>query len=95
MAGTLKGKVVSVAEDGNLVTDITAENLQGVPTGDQVSVTCDGHATTGIFPLEHHQPEMTLLAMVGDSGKLELSIVGERASDFLGIQTGAAVIVQW
>ena len=95
MAGSLHGKVVSVSPEGNLVTDIPAEQLKGVPTDDRTTVTCDGHVTTGIFPAEHHQPEMTLLARIGPGGQLELIIVGERAGDFLGIRPGASVVVQW
>ena len=95
MAGSLDGKVVSISQNGNPVTDISADRLRGVPTDDRVSVTCDDHTTSGIFPLEHGQPEMTQLAMLGESGHLELSIVGERASDFLGIRPGASVVVRW
>ena len=95
MAGSLEGKVVSISQDGNLVTDIPAASLRGVPTDDRVSVTCDGHITNGVFPIEHNQPAMTLLAMLGDSGHLELAIVGERASDFLGIRPGASIVVRW
>jgi S-adenosylmethionine hydrolase len=95
VAGSLQGKVVSIGNTGNLVTDITSAELQGVPTDDRVSITCDGHTTNGIFPPDHKQPEMTLLALVGEGGQLELTIVGQRASEFLGIQPGASVVVQW
>ncbi len=93
--GTLEGKVVSISDDGNIVTDIGADKFQGVPTDDKVTITCDGHVTAGIFPRDHDQPSMTLLALIGESGRLELALVDERASDFLGIRTGAPVIVKW
>lgn len=95
MAGSLHGKVVSVSPEGNLVTDILAEQLSDVPTDDRTTVTCNGHVTTGIFPAEHQQPAMTLLARIGPGGQLELTIVGERASDFLGIRPGASIVVHW
>ena len=95
MAGKLEGKVVAVDESGNLVTDIPVQRLQGIPTDDRVTVKCDGHATSGIFPADHDQPEMTLLAMQGQSGFLEIALVGASAGEFLGIGIGTTVWVTW
>ena len=58
-------------------------------------VSCDEHETTGIFGLDHGQPEMTLLAVIGESGNLELAIVGESARIMLGIDVGEKVVVSW
>ena len=41
------------------------------------------------------QPEMTLVAMIGPQGYLELALVGDDAHRFLGIQPGAEVAVEW
>jgi S-adenosylmethionine hydrolase len=91
----IEGTVVSINEAGNLVTSITAEQLRGVPTDESVSICCDEHETIGIFQLDHNQPESTLLALIGESGHLELSIVGISASDMLGIRGGEKVVVKW
>jgi hypothetical protein len=91
----LTGKIVSVAADGSLVTDISAESLVGVPRDEDVSVSCDGHTTLGIHPADHGQPKLTLLAVLGQGGYLELSLVGESANAFLGIAPGADVVIKW
>jgi S-adenosylmethionine hydrolase len=95
VAGTIEGAVVSYSEAGNLVTDITAEQLQDVPTDQSVIIVCDEHETTGIFGPEHDQPPMTYIALLGESGKLELAIVGDSAREMLGIAPGSPVIVKW
>lgn len=95
MSGKIEGKVASVSDSGNLVTDISAAQLEGTPTGDSVVVRCDDHETTGIFQQGHNQPAATLIAVVGASGNLELEIVGDSAKIMLGVSTGEKVVVQW
>ena len=95
MAGKIEGAVVSISESGNLVTNITAAQLRDVPRGDTVTVACDEHETLGIYGLDHAQPPMTLLALVGGSGNLELEIVGDSAKIMLGVRVGEKVSVKW
>ena len=89
------GQVVSVSAEGNLVTDISVGDLGNAPRDERVSIKSEGHATAGIYALDHGQPEMTFIAIEGGSGCLELLLVGDDASRFLGIQAGSAVTVQW
>ena len=91
----LSGHVVSVTEVGNLVTNIAVADLQSTPKDERVSIRCDGHITSGIFPTDHEQPEMTFVAIEGTSGFLELSLVGDDASCFLAIKPGAEVSLVW
>ena len=95
LAGKLKGEVVAVADSGNLVTDISADQLADVPRDESVTIKCDGHATSGIFPADHDQPPFTFLAMLSEAGLLELCMVGESASKFLGIKPGSSITVAW
>lgn len=95
MAQRVEGSVVSISDDGHLVTDITAAQLHSAPTDERVSVECDGHVTQGIFGVDHDEPEATLLALIGTSGNLELAIVGENISMMLGIGVGKKVVVEW
>ena len=92
---SLKGEVVSVAESGDLLTDVTAEQLSEAPRDESVSVRCDGHATIGIYPHDHDQPEFTFLAVLNAEDRLCLSLVGESASKFLGIKPGSPVTINW
>ena len=80
---------------GDLVTDITADQLAAAPRDESVSVACDGHETVGIFTTDHNEPDATLLALIGESGCLELAIVGISISAMLGIRVGAKVVVKW
>ena len=80
---------------GNLVSDIPAGRLEGVPADESTTVTCDEHETCGLFSVDHDQPEMTLIALVGRSGSLELSLVGDSAHLMLGVQVGEKIVVRW
>lgn len=95
MSATIEGTVVAVNPAGDLITDISASQLEGVPRDDNVSVACSGHETCGIYTVDHEQPAATFVALIGESGNLELAIVGESVSMMLGIGVGAQVIVKW
>jgi len=92
---TIEGSIVRIGEDGNLISDISADRLAGVPTDERTLVTCDEHQTMGIFTLDHDQPPMTLIAVLGESGHLELRVVGDSARIMLGVGVGERVVVQW
>jgi S-adenosylmethionine hydrolase len=92
----IEGVVESVDSFGNLITNISEDTLAKVPRGEeQVAIYCDEHETRGIFRTYSDQPEMTLIALVGSGGRLELAIVGENASLMLGVKAGAPVKVTW
>ncbi|MGE3244602.1 MAG: S-adenosyl-l-methionine hydroxide adenosyltransferase family protein, partial [Pirellulales bacterium] len=95
VANRITGEVVEVDSFGNLLTNITREMLAGVPTDELVTITCDEHATQGIFQTYSEQPPMTLIALVGSGGTLELAIVEENASAMLGVRAGAPVVITW
>ena len=93
--GKIEGQISEVDSFGNLITNITAEMLAGVPTGEQVRITCGDHETFGIFRTYADQPPMTLIALIGSSGRLELAIVGDSAKLMLGEKVGAGVRLVW
>lgn len=95
MANQIKGKIVSVSPDGDLVSDISADQLDGVPRDESVSISCDGHATAGIFTTDHQEPKMTFLAVINVDDQLQISLVGARASEFLGINVGSVLVLKW
>ena len=96
MAEKIAGKVKAIGPTGNLVTDIPVDRLADCPRSEQLVVWCDEHETFGLFEEERHgQEEMTLIAVLGKSGHLELAIVGDRADLMLGISPGAPVEVRW
>jgi S-adenosyl-L-methionine hydrolase (adenosine-forming) len=94
-ANKIEGAVESVDSFGNLITNISAGALARVPRGEEVAIVCDEHETRGIFKTYAEQPQMTLIALVGSSGNLELAIVGDSAAVMLGVRAGAPVTVTW
>ena len=95
LASTIEGEVTAIDSFGNLVTNITTEMLEGVPVDDRVGISCDDHETRGIFTTYSDQPEMTLIALVGSSGRLELAIVGDSAAIMLGVREHTPVLLKW
>jgi hypothetical protein len=95
LPGKIQGSVSSVDSFGNLITDITADMLRDAPQDERTRIICDEHETLGIFRTYEDQPAMTLLALIGSSGFLELAIVGDSAAAMLGIARGAPVTVTW
>ncbi len=93
--GEIEGVIESVDSFGNLITNIGEDQLGDVPRDESVRIICDEHETTGIFRTYGDQPEMTLIALVGSTGKLELAIVGDSAKVMLGVGQGAAVKILW
>jgi S-adenosylmethionine hydrolase len=95
VAGKLEGKVVAYGETGNLVTDIAVDALGSVPRDPSVAVTCDEHETVGIYPADHPEELCTLMAILGTSGFLEITIVGDSAKIMLGVPLNERVVVKW
>ena len=95
VSGTLSGKVVAVDESGSLVTDIQVADLAGAPHDASLRIVVDEHETYGLYPPDHQQPSMTLVAIAAESGPVKISLVDDSASAMLGVQVGARVEVSW
>ncbi|MEM8865551.1 MAG: SAM-dependent chlorinase/fluorinase [Planctomycetota bacterium] len=91
----IEGEVVEVDSFGNLITNITDEMLSDCPRDASVTIRCDEHETMGIYRTYSEQPPMTLVALIGSGGALELAIVDDSAKLMLGVGTGAPVVVAW
>jgi hypothetical protein len=91
----IEGKIVAVTEAGDLVSDITVEQLAAAPRDSSVVIHCDDHETVGLFTPDHTEPPCTLLALLAPSGQLQLVIVGESAKIMLGIRIGTPITVSW
>lgn len=95
MAAKLTGKVVEIDATGNLITDLLAEKLAGAPHDSSLRFVVDEHETFGLFPLDHKQPSMTLVAIAEKTGAVKIILVEDSASAMLGIRVGAPVEVHW
>lgn len=95
MPGKIEGTIVSFSSDGNLVSDIPNATLDAAPRNESVIIACDDHETMGLYEPTHGQPDMTLLAILGTSGFLELTIVADSAKIMLGVKRGTPIVVKW
>ena len=77
VSGTLSGKVVEVDDSGNLITDIPAATLDGKPQDASLRIVVDEHETYGVYPVDHTQPAMTLVAILNGDDPLKIVLVGD------------------
>jgi len=91
----LEGVVQEIDSFGNLITNVTAEMIGNRLTDDRASVVCSVYETRGIYHTYAEQPEGTLIALIGSTGRLELAVVGENAAEVLGVGVGFPVVVAW
>jgi len=96
VAGKIKGTVVQVNPDGDLVTDIGEDQWMAVDRSAETKVTVDGeHETFGLFEADHRQPPMTLIAIIEPQETLRLHLVADSAAMMLGVRKGASVEIRW
>lgn len=95
MSSKLTGKVVEIDDTGSLVTDIDVGQLSDAPQDTSTRIVVDEHETYGLYPPDHSQPSMTLIAILADAGPLKIALVDDSASAMLGVQVGATVEIQW
>ena len=95
MANKVEGTVASVTSEGGLITDISIESLAAAPRDENVKIVFGGHETFGLYPSDHDLPDANMVAMIGDSGFVEIEIVGVSLSAMLGIRAGESVSVTW
>ena len=95
MSNRIEGTIAEINESGDLVTDISIESLESVPRDESVTVSVGPHETIGIYGTDHQEPDSTMIAVTGSSGKLEIGIVGMNMSEMLGIRAGEKVAVRW
>ena len=95
LSNQIDGSVASCDEAGNLITDIANDSVAGLVGDETVSVKFGDHETFGIFPTDHGEPDATLVASLGQSGFVQIEIVGISLRDMLGIKEGVKVAVAW
>ena len=91
----IAGHIIEVDSFGNLVTNIAAGMFAGRPTDGRVCIVCSIYETWGVYGSYAAQPQGTLVALVGSSGRLELAIVGDNAAARLGVTIGTPVVMAW
>jgi S-adenosylmethionine hydrolase len=85
--GNLVGQVLHVDRFGNLITNIRSNNLPGK----DVIVEVPGHRIQGIS--DYYAQKEGVMAVLGSSGYLEISLRDGSACDFLGTRLGDEIRV--
>ncbi len=93
MTERIAGTVASTGESGNLITDIPVEKLEAAPRDESITIKFGGHETYGLFPADHSEPDATMVATLGESGFVEIEIVGIPLAEMLGIRPGETVLI--
>lgn len=94
-ARRIEGSVLQIDAFGNVISDITWQDLTAREPPDAVSVVCGGEAVTGLVRTYADRPPETLVALVGSSGRLEVAVVGGSAARRLAVRIGDPVVVTW
>ncbi len=89
------GQVVQIDSFGNLIANITSDELAGRTTPESATVQCKSATTTGLVTTYASRPPGSLVAVVGSSGRLELAIVNGNAAATLSAGLDEPVIVTW
>jgi S-adenosylmethionine hydrolase len=95
--GEIVGHVVFVDRFGNLLTNVTEQDLSdGFPTipEGRIQVLAFGRVIRGLSRSYGEAPVGTILALIGSSGRLEIAQVGGDASERLGLGEGDFVRVR-
>jgi len=85
--GSLVGKVLHVDRFGNLITNIKSNTLPGK----DIVIEVGGHCIQGIS--DYYAQKEGVMAVIGSSGYLEISLRDGSACDFLGIGVGHEIRV--
>lgn len=89
-AGRIEGEVVYIDRFGNLITSIHAIHLAEAT---RPTVQLADRAVTGLAPSYESVEPGELLAIIGSTDRLEISINGANAAQELGVATGEPVQV--
>jgi S-adenosylmethionine hydrolase len=95
LANVVSGQVTEIEKTGRLITDIDVIEVEAAPRDENISIKFGGHETVGLFDHNHGQPDSTMVATLGDSGFVEIEIVGMDLAGMLGIPLGTKVQVEW
>ena len=89
--GTVEGTIISIDPFGNLVSSITAGDLEEAGLGNHVRVLLGGTAVAGLKGHYAESDAGSPLALVNSSGHLEIAVNGGRAVDIIGVGKGDRV----
>lgn len=87
--GAIVGEVVYIDRFGNLVTNLSADHIAA-----SSSITVARHSVGGIERTYGSVDSGALVALIGSTGRVEVSVNGGNAAGLLGVDVGAPVVVR-
>ena len=90
---TIKGVVLKVDNFGNLITNLTPEDVPQVISGGKFKITAGGRDIDKLSQTYSYGAPGEVVAVIGSSGFLEISVNKGNASKSLNMQRGAEVII--
>ena len=93
--GKIEGQILDVDLFGNLISNVDAEMLAGIPEDGSPQVAFGNRKLKGIDRTYGQRPSGSLVALIGSTGRLELAVVNGNAAEMLNARIGDPVTVQW
>ncbi|MBI1750577.1 MAG: SAM-dependent chlorinase/fluorinase [Acidobacteria bacterium] len=90
---TIKGVVLKVDNFGNLITNLTPEDVPQVVAGTNFKITVGAREIDKLAQTYAHGAPGEVLALIGSSGFLEISVNKGHAARALSMQRGAEVTI--
>ena len=93
--GELVGKIVTVDNFGNLITNIDFTKLEKMHQASQepIQIIIGSHVTSGLSETYNNVQSNTSLALIGSRGYLEIAVNKGNAAQVLNVEKGAEVRV--
>jgi S-adenosylmethionine hydrolase len=86
-----RGQVIGIDHFGNLLTNLTRRELDGLPG--ELSVECAGQTIRGLAATFGARPAGELIALIGTHADLDIAVVNGDAATRLNAQVGDVVLV--
>ena len=93
--GRILGEIIAIDSFGNLLTNIPAAMVSGIPDPRMARLTCCGFQIEGIQRTYGEQPHGELIAIIGSSDRLEIAVVNGSAEQKTGAAIGTPVDIAW
>ena len=81
--GEIAGEIIHIDTFGNLITNITEDDIIRFSKGARLTVEISGNIIEGLSPSYDHASEGSLIAIFGSTGRLEISVSMGSASERL------------
>jgi S-adenosylmethionine hydrolase len=94
MADAVQGEVLYIDSFGNVITNLTRDEVAAAGNPARLVITCAGRTIRGLVPTYAAAMPQELVALFDSQGRLELAIVQGNAARELGAEVGAPITIK-